>query len=496
MVSRLTATKAVSVANAHVLTAPALSSQLVALPSIAPVVKKAKSAVVNIVTIKTSPQVYVDSTKQNQVPLPPEDFLDDFFSPQSPEENPREPETSPPNLAQPPKPFREVVQASGFIFDKEGHVITNNHVVEGADKILVKLDDGTEIKASIVGRDPKTDLALLKLQKPGDYPSLILGDSDQVEIGDWVLAIGNPFGLNRTVTKGIVSARGRAIGAGPYDDFLQTDASINPGNSGGPLLTLNGEVVGVNALVFSGSSGIGFAIPSKIVAKVVERLKKFGFVERGYIGAVVQPLTDELVAAFGLKNRQGALVGEALVNSPAQTAGIKPGDVIVEFAGRSIQEIDQLSTITAETPVGQEIQVAVIRDQKKLSITLTVGRLDDAIPDNGGDLLGDSMDLGLTLREISPTAAEKLGLETDNGLLVEQTQASSPAQEAGIQVRDVILEVDRKPVNSLGDYNWALRSHPRGEPVLLWVRRGDTTIYQSINLALNRAPIKKDGALD
>ncbi|MDR1608985.1 MAG: trypsin-like peptidase domain-containing protein [Deltaproteobacteria bacterium] len=499
---------------------------LVALPSIAPVVRKAKSAVVNITAekISLSPKKSrrISQEENPQNPWLPDNYDDLFIPPQAGEEpflqdpggeegepEEEEPKNSPtwpdqaeknpapnqrpneapnpPNLEfDPPqakkRTFREHIQASGFIFDQEGHVITNNHVVEGAFDIMVKLDDGEEIEATVVGRDPKTDLALLKLAKPGPYPYLALGDSDQVQIGDWVLAIGNPFGLSRTVTKGIVSARGRAIGAGPYDNFLQTDASINPGNSGGPLLTLDGEVVGVNAMIFAGGTGIGFAIPSNMVKKIVTVLKEDGYVERGFIGVVAQPITADLALAFGLKSQDGALVGEALEDSPASLAGLKPGDVIVEFAGQPIKEIDQLATLTAESVVGQETPISIIRDQNKLTLTLTVARLDDAIPDNGGFLGGPVMDLGLTLREITPSAAEKLGLDSDDGLLVEQTLEKSPAREAGLEIKDIILEVDRKPVNNLKDYNGALRSHPRGEPILLWVKRGQHSLYRSIKL--------------
>jgi serine protease Do len=364
--------------------------------------------------------------------------------------------------------------------DREGYVITNNHVVEGAQEILVKLDDDQEIEAEIVGRDPKTDLALLKLKKAGDYPFLKLGDSDAVQIGDWLLAIGNPFGLEHTVTKGILSARGRVIGTGPYDDFLQTDASINPGNSGGPLLNLKGEAVGVNAMIYAGGDGIGFSIPSRLVKRIVDRLKEKGYVERGYIGAVIQPLTDDLAASFGLKSKEGALVGDALANAPAALAGIKPGDVIVEFDGQAVKSVDDLTAFASDALVGQKATVALIRDRKKMTLSLVVSRLDEAVPDNGAPQ-GGILDLGLALREISPETAKRLNLAAE-GLLVERTMENSPAREAGISPKDIILEVDRQPVKNLKEYNAALRSHHPGEPVLLWIKRGERSIYRSVPL--------------
>jgi serine protease Do len=445
------------------------------------VVDQAKPAVVNIFAVKAGQSLSNIELRDNQAPLPPEDFLEDFLGPGPEEPAPpkRAPETPPRPRRAPPK---EKVQGSGFIIDQAGLVITNDHVVEGAETIKVKLIDGREIEAEIVGRDPKTDLALIKLKTPDQYPSLRLGDSDQVEIGDWLLAIGNPFGLEHTVTKGILSARGRTIGAGPYDDFLQTDASINPGNSGGPLLNLKAEVVGVNSMIYAGGNGIGFSIPSNLVSRIVTRLREKGYVERGFIGVVAQPLTDELSAAFGLKNQDGALVGDALENAPASRSGIRAGDVIVEFNGQPVRRVADLTALATEAPVGQEVKVGLIRDGQRLNLNLTVSRLDEPVPDNGSEFKGAALDLGLTLREINPETANRLGLEEREGLLVEQAQENSPAQVAGLQARDIILEVDHQRTRTLRDYNAALRTHPRGEPILMWVKRGDLSSYRAINL--------------
>ncbi|MDR1394665.1 MAG: DegQ family serine endoprotease [Deltaproteobacteria bacterium] len=448
---------------------PAAQGRLVGLPSVAPVVDKAKPAVVNIFTVKTiqrrGPRGRSPSrpAPRPEVPVPPEN-LDEFFGfPQSP-----------------PEVFRERALGSGFIFDQEGFIITNNHVVEGADEIKVKLDDRREIDAEIVGRDPKTDLALIKLKQNGSYPYIKFGSSDNIRIGDWLVAIGNPFGLEHTVTTGILSARGRAIGAGPYDDFLQTDASINPGNSGGPLLDLDGDVVGINTMIYAGSNGIGFAIPSKIAGRIIEQLKNKGYVERGWIGVVIQPLTQDLTKTFGVDSTNGALIGDVLPDTPASRAGLRHGDIVVEFDGKSIGEYGELTAAVADTQVGKEVTLIVVRDKKKTPLKLTVARLEDEQSDNAGQTSG-VLDLGLTVREISPETAKRMNIEP-TGLLVEQVAENSLAAESGVKVRDIILEIDQKPVKTLQEYNAFLRSHPKGEPVLLWIKRGERTMYSLVKI--------------
>ncbi|MDR1871294.1 MAG: Do family serine endopeptidase [Deltaproteobacteria bacterium] len=452
---------------------------LVDLPSLANLAERIKPAVVNIFASKTVSNVKGPvEIERDGPPLPPDGFMDDYS------ERPRSPES--PNPKSRPKrenspPAKERVQGSGFVIDPEGFIITNDHVVEGAGDITVKFVDGREVIAQTVGRDPKTDLALLRLTESGPYPFITLGDSSQTQIGDWVLAIGNPFGLEHTVTKGIVSAQGRVIGASQYDDFIQTDASINPGNSGGPLLNLKGEVVGVNAMIFAGGEGIGFSIPSSLVKKIVARLKAHGYVERGFIGAVVQPLTSELATIFGLPNRDGALVADVVSGAPANKAGVKAGDVIVEFNGKPIKGIDDLTALASDAPIGEVAKVALVRDQKRLTLDLTMGRLDEPVPDTGPSVYRGLLDLGLTLREITPAVAEKLEGVT-SGLLVEGIQEVSPAKLAGVEVRDIILEVDRRPVKTLEEYNAALRAHRHEDPVVLWLKRGDIASYLFIPL--------------
>jgi serine protease Do len=333
----------------------------------------------------------------------------------------------------------------------------------------------------VVGRDPKTDLALIKLTTPGTYPHISLGDSDQVEIGDWLVAIGNPFGLEHTVTTGILSARGRTIGVGPYDDFLQTDASINPGNSGGPLLNLSGEVVGINTIIIAGGSGIGFAIPSKIAVKIIDQLKSVGRVDRGWIGVLIQEVTPELAKGFGLAEAQGALVGSVVDGSPAQAGGIKHGDVILEFDDKELKSWQELTSVVADTPIGKAVNVVVFRDGKRVTLKLTVAKLEDETQGLGTPG-GSELDLGLTLREITPELAQRLGIADPSGLLVEGVANDSIAAEVGIQPQDVILEIDRQKVATLADYQRLVRAHPKGSPLILWIKRGQQTIYYTLDI--------------
>lgn len=281
-----------------------------------------------------------------------------------------------------PQPRRSVrSMGSGFIINPTGHILTNNHVVEGATEITVKLADGRELAASVVGRDPKTDIALLKVEATG-LPTIALGDSSELKVGEPVMAIGNPFGLEQTVTTGIVSATGRVIGQGPYDDFVQTDAAINPGNSGGPLLNARGQAIGINAAIFSqsgGSVGIGFAIPSNQAKTVATQLAASGHVSRSWLGVSIQPLTPELVKGFGLPDGRGALVAGVSDDSPALKAGIKAGDVLTEYDGHKLARSEDLPRLVAETPAGREIQVTVVREGKTITLKAQVARLDEPV---------------------------------------------------------------------------------------------------------------------
>lgn len=273
-------------------------------------------------------------------------------------------------------PFSQESLGSGFIIDGQGFIVTNHHVVEDAEKVKVGLSDGREFEGRVVGRDPKTDIALIKIDAPEDFPTARLGDSDQLEVGEWVLAIGNPFGLDNTVTRGIVSAKDRNIGEGPYDHFIQTDASINPGNSGGPLINMRGEVVGINTAILSETGdnmGIGFATPINIVKEILPELKAKGKVTRGWLGMVVQRVTSEIAESLGLDKPRGALVVEIAKDGPASHAGIEVGDVIVEFNAREIKQSSDLPLIVARTPVGKKVRLKILRDRKELILHVTLG---------------------------------------------------------------------------------------------------------------------------
>ena len=276
----------------------------------------------------------------------------------------------------PDQELKQQSLGSGFIVDKDGHIITNNHMVDGADEIKVKLADGREFTAKVIGRDPKTDLALIKISSIfKDLPTISLGDSDKIRVGDSVLAVGNPFGLGHTVTQGIISATGRVIGSGPYDDFLQTDAPINPGNSGGPLVNLKGEVIGINTAIIATGQGIGFAIPSNMAKTIIPQLKGKGKVIRGWIGVSIQTVTQEIAKSFGLKEPKGALVADVVQAGPADKAGIKRGDIIVSLDGKDIKTSTDLSRLVAETPVGRTVNITVERNGKEITLKITVAEM-------------------------------------------------------------------------------------------------------------------------
>src|SRR5512136_1463660 len=335
-------------------------------------------------------------------------------------------------------PQRDFVQrslGSGFIIDKEGYIITNNHVIEGASEIRVRLSTVKEFEAEVVGRDQKTDLALIKIKSFQDLPVEELGDSDRVEIGEWVMAIGNPFGLSHTVTVGIVSAKGRVIGSGPYDDFIQTDASINPGNSGGPLFNINGEVVGINTAIVATGQGIGFAIPINVAREIIPQLKKQGKVTRGGIGVYVQKMTPELAKSFGLEKGEGALVADVIAGAAAETAGIRRGDVIIRFDGKEVHEMNELPRMVAVTPVGKDVEVEILREGKPLKLKLKVGELKDEAPALAEEKA--QVDLGMSVQEITPEVARQLRLKETGGVIVSQVESGSPADEAGLQRGDV-----------------------------------------------------------
>ena len=379
-------------------------------------------------------------------------------------------------------PDRELKQnslGSGFIIDKGGFIITNNHVVEGADEIKVKMSDGREFKAKVVGRDSKTDLALIKISSLfKDLPVLALGDSDTIRVGDWVIAVGNPFGLEHTVTQGIISASGRVIGSEPYDNFLQTDAPINPGNSGGPLVNLKGEVIGINSAIVAGGQGIGFAIPSNMGKSIVAQLKEKGKVTRGWIGVSIQTVTPEIARAFDLKESEGALVGDVVPNSPADKGGIKRGDIIVSFDGKSVKRANDLPMIVADIASGKTVDVKLLRNGKEIAMKVTVEEMsENKIASQMGS---PQQTLGITVDDINPKWQRMFHLKDKTGVVVIDILPASPADNAGIQAGDIIKEINRKPVRDITEFTTLLSQMEKDKPVLFLIKRGAQTFYVSI----------------
>ncbi len=364
---------------------------------------------------------------------------------------------------------------SGFIIRKDGLIITNNHVVEGASEIMVSLPDEREYQATVLGRDPKTDLAVLKVESERDLPVANLGDSEDVRIGDWVMAIGNPFGLSNTVTAGIVSATGRTIGAGPYDDFIQTDASINPGNSGGPLFNEKGEVVGINTAIFGnggGNIGIGFAIPINLAKQLVPDLETKGHVTRGWLGVTIQKMTTELAESLGLDEPNGALVADVTPDSPADRGGLERGDVIVSYDGHTVKENADLPLLVANTQVGTQVPIDVVRDGKTRTLAVEIAKLDE--PDVArGPAAAKRGKWGLALRELTVEERDRMQLKAGEGVIVAGVRPDSPAADAGVREGDVILEVNRTPVKTVDALKKAIATVTEDQPLLLLLRRNN-----------------------
>jgi len=432
---------------------------VVPLPDFTPLVERLRPSIVNISTISESPDVDERRGGRGQDPF-------EFFFRQ-------------------PGPRRSL--GSGFILDTEGYIITNHHVVDEATKIVVRLHDDEEHEAEIIGSDAKTDIAVIKINGVKDLVPVPLGRSSDLKPGAWVLAIGNPFGLDHTVTAGIVSAKGRRINRpdkSPYDDFIQTDAAINPGNSGGPLVNLAGQVVGINSAIFSrsgGNIGIGFAIPIDMARNIVPQLKQSGFVTRGWLGVLIQPVDEDIASSLNLPSASGALVAKVYPDSPAEESGIEVGDVIVEFGGTAVPESDDLPSIVADTPVGKKVDVLVIRDGKRKKIKVEVGKLQDE-PVDAKPVKAD--EFGMSVQEITPDIASELNLDKNaTGVIVSSVKRGSSAEEAGLQPGDVIEMVGNSPVKSVSDFKKLLASRAAGESILVLVRRGDQTLFRVIKPA-------------
>jgi serine protease Do len=375
--------------------------------------------------------------------------------------------------------FKTSSLGSGFIWDSDGTIVTNNHVVDNADEIQVRLADGKKFEAKVVGTDPKTDIAVLKIDPKGHTLNAVArGDSDAIRVGDWVVAIGNPFGYGNTITAGIVSAKERVIGSGPYDSFLQTDAAINPGNSGGPLFDIQGRVVGINTAIVSGGTGIGFAIPINMAKDIVAQLKGSGKVTRGWLGVSIQTVTEEIAESMGLDEPAGALVADVIKGGPADKAGLERGDVITRFDDTVIRNKDQLPFVVASHAPGSKVNLDIVRKGKRKTLSTTLGELTAEGEQQAlGSAKPSDEQFGMTVQEITPELRSHLDLDATEGLVVTDVKRGSPAAEGGIQRGDVLIEVNQQPVTSLSSLKEALQASPKKESALLLVRRGGNTIY-------------------
>ncbi|MDM8541231.1 Do family serine endopeptidase [Desulfococcaceae bacterium HSG9] len=375
----------------------------------------------------------------------------------------------------PNRDFKQRSLGSGFIIDKEGYIVTNNHVVEDADKIKVILTNSKEYDAKIIGRDPNTDLALIKIKAETALPAVELGDSDKLQIGEWVIAIGSPFGLEHTVTAGIISAKGRVIGSGPYDDFLQTDASINPGNSGGPLIDMNAKVVGINtAIIAGGGGGIGFAIPINLAKGIIEQLRTKGEVSRGWLGVAIQDVSKEMSEYYGLKDRKGALVAEIFEDNPAAKAGILPHDLIMEVDGKKIESSRDLTRVIAESGVGNSVEIKVFRngEQKTFKVELAQRKKAKNAPENEkADHKDYEGELGMQVTKITPKIARRFKMQETTGVVVTHVEPNSKADNAEIMRGDLIREINHRAINAVSDFVEVLRGVKKGEEVFLVISR-------------------------
>lgn len=439
----------------------------------AELVKKVKPAVVNIYTTTVvKPKVQYFGKRLPKSPF--DSDIDDLFRHFFGED------------FQPPAMKRNSL-GSGFIINPDGYCLTNNHVVAGATEIMVKTSDGKEYKAKIIGRDEKYDLALLKIETNTKLPIVPFGDSDKVEVGDWVIAIGNPFGLAHTVTAGIVSAKDRVIGAGPFDDFIQTDASINPGNSGGPLFDAYGRVIGINTAIHASGQGIGFAVPVNMAKSFIRDVMTKGRVTRGWLGVGIQELNEELARALKLSTTSGVLVSQVFAGSPAEKAGIKRGDVILSYNQKRLEGPADLTRLVGTTPPGEKAELTLVREGKEMKITVTIAERKEGeeMAMGGGDEQSEGSKkgtrlLGIKVRDISSKDAERFDVVPGQGVIVENVDEDGPGAEAGIRPQDIILEVNRMQIRSVEDYSNAVGKVKPGDSVLLLVMRGRNYFYAVI----------------
>jgi serine protease Do len=458
----------------------------VPLPSFAPLVKRVMPTVVNVAVVQ-------EVKTSGLGGFGPFEFGPGPFG-----QGPKDPGDQGPNMPGPgggdpfeqfrhffgqiPHEFKQHGLGSGVIVSPDGYIMTNNHVVGHAAEIHVTLMDGREFTAKVVGKDPKTDLALIKIDTKDALPAAALGNSSKTDVGDWVIAIGSPFGFNLTVTSGIVSAKGRALG-GNYDNFIQTDASINPGNSGGPLFNTQGQVIGINTAIYSSTgsnAGIGFAIPIDLAKNVMEQLKTHGRVIRGWLGVEIQEVTSDLAQSFGLPKPEGALVAGVQPDAPAAKAGIERGDVIIKFDNQDVQNEHELPELVAQTPIDKKVPVEVIRNGKHMTFEVKVGELkEEEVASARAEEPGSNW--GLQVQGITPEIAQQLNLKSTKGVVVRNVNPDSPAADAGVEPGDVVLEVNHDKVGTVGDFlSAAKKAKQNNKSALLLVQRGNATLYTVI----------------
>jgi serine protease Do len=427
--------------------------------SFADLADRLKPAVVNISTTKTIRTGRPDSFGS---PMDRffggDDFFERFFGPV------------------PRREFKQKSLGSGFIISSDGYIFTNNHVVEQADKIVVKLSNDKEYEARVIGKDTKTDIALIKIKPEGSLPVVETGDSDKLRVGEWVLAIGNPFGLEQTVTAGIVSAKGRVIGAGPYDNFIQTDASINPGNSGGPLFNMQGKVIGINTAIVAQGQGIGFAIPISMAQSILPDLKAKGKVTRGWLGVSVQDITEDIARSLKTKDESGALISDVFEGDPAYKAGLKTGDIVTELNGKKIKNSHELLMTVASFHIGDKIDVKVLRDGKEMIFKVVVAERKERA-ELAATGKGIRKNFGMDVQDITPEIAQYLGVPVGSGVIVVSVEEGSPSADVGIQVQDIILQINKVKIKSTKDYFKEISDKKAKSRILILIKRGKSTFF-------------------
>ena len=431
-----------------------------------------RSAFVEVAT-RVQPSVVSIRSERTVTVAPGEGFGEDFFKGTPFEDFFR-------RQPSPPQKRKQSGEGSGVIVDSQGYILTNHHVVAGADKLTVRLSDGKELKGTVRGSDPKTDLAVVTVEAKG-LPAAALGDSDKIQVGEWAIAIGSPFGLEKTVTVGVISAKGRSgFGTGTYEDFIQTDASINPGNSGGPLVNIDGEVVGINVMIIQPGQGIGFAIPINLAKTIMASLIKEGKVVRPWVGIGLQNLTEELAQSFNLQEKEGALIGQVYEGSPAEKAGLKVGDVVIDIDGVPIKGSQDVVREVLRKRVGQKIQVTVVREGKRIEIPVVTEQM-PAEPSEEKTSQAEKKDwFGLRVKPITPEMAKQLGLSRAEGVIIDEVEPGSAAQEVGLRKGDVVLEVNRQRIQNESDYQKAMEKTKPEQGVLLLVNRKGSTFFVTL----------------